>query len=792
MSKYIKFLALGVIIALLAGGSAFAAISNPVRSAVRSDGQRLYISGGTRVYNIDVTDPASPTLASTLSFGFGMPTVYDILTFQYQESEYLFVTAYDVTNGGKIYVYDITTGSPEPTSYSARVSLPSGVACRGIAVDTYTPPFVGGSTSGKVYVAATNGNVYQYTATNEADFLDDSSYSLTNTYNTGAAGLYGITMKEIVQFPLTRKHILYVGNRSLGQIMSIEASSGTVNNFCTDADGVTFLTLSDDDSQLYARVLQSDADIRVFNATEYTEITDMAIDLGGSGSVHADCNYEGMYFENNALYFSKYNAADDEEQLYRYTVLDETWSDIASYDAWAWEPGACDSIAVSSCDTGYAIWRANSELSSYALITVDDGTVPPEPPIVIDDYEGELDYHVSIGDPAELTYAKVSGASYDGSTAMEVFYSGGDQPLGGPPHLSGTYQNAETVDLSNHSTLRFYYQGDGSSNTFQIELNEEDGENWTTTSSYSLTSTDWTSIEVAFADLEDDDELSGNAAITTITGYRIKYDGTAIPAGNHYFDNFEGITGEGGAGVETGEKNFVIVYMDEDRNENWISVPYNSPQSGTTSINTLGDLADSICDMLYAAGELQIADILTISKYDNENQVPLGIIRFSVDGAETWDHWTEEDEAAPVTIGGMYNVSISNPGRPTFTETWTISGEIPEAGEVTFPFHYYTEDQSKNWMSLPSEENLTTQEELMDSICDTIDAALETEIADIVTVSWYDNDNQVSAGNIRFTPLADGNWDVWTDETGEISLGDPFKVSISNPGRTETEITWPE
>jgi hypothetical protein len=64
----------------------------------------------------------------------------------------------------------------------------------------------------------------------------------------------------------------------------------------------------------------------------------------------------------------------------------------------------------------------------------------------------------------------------------------------------------------------------------------------------------------------------------------------------------------------------------------------------------------------------QAGDIMTLSWYDNTNQVPIFALR-DFDGTK-WNSWDPDKEALAASLGSPYKISVSNQGRNVFTTTW--------------------------------------------------------------------------------------------------------------------------
>jgi hypothetical protein len=265
---------------------------------------------------------------------------------------------------------------------------------------------------------------------------------------------------------------------------------------------------------------------------------------------------------------------------------------------------------------------------------------------------------------------------------------------------------------------------------------------------------------------------------TPTTEARIKISDASDPAVSDTSDaNFTIQTG-----VTTGEKTFNIVYISETQAENWISIPFNSPKVNGVAINTIGDLMTSLVVFPPANG-----DIMTLMWNDNATQTVKSAMRdYSGTG---WNSWDPQMETQPITIGGMYIVSISNSnGRQQFNTPWTVSGIVPAPGEVKFSLSYLSETQAENWISVPNETGLITKGALLDSLA----RAFTAQNGDIVTLREYNNTTQTTASAMRdFNGTSWNSWDP-AKEAEAITLGDTFIFSISNSsGRTTFTVIWP-
>lgn len=357
-----------IILSVFAATAAFA-VSNPVRSAIKADGSRLYIPSSSGYIHIkNITNPYVP---SPVSSQFLSAVPYDVLSYSRNGNNYLFVTGQTSGGDGYLFVFDI---NGDPANYSAAIALPAGAVPRGVAVYT-TSEFVKGLgkvTTGHVCIADNNsGKIYNYSVTN-GNYLDGAQYTLAATYATGAAGLYGLVVTN---------QTLLATNKTNGKIFKYGLNDASPTTIATGATNATYLALSGDEKVLFARVLQTDADIRAFNLANLdaiSELTSLKIDLGGAGKVYAGNSYEGMFFKGSSLYLSKYTdlvirGTDPEksEKLHKYTLdpAANTWSAHQILSSWA--PGATDAIVVATYEATNAIWRTYSSGGSYNLITVE-------------------------------------------------------------------------------------------------------------------------------------------------------------------------------------------------------------------------------------------------------------------------------------------------------------------------------------------------------------------------------------------------------------------------------------
>ena len=234
-------------------------------------------------------------------------------------------------------------------------------------------------------------------------------------------------------------------------------------------------------------------------------------------------------------------------------------------------------------------------------------------------------------------------------------------------------------------------------------------------------------------------------------------------------------------GVATGEKTFAIVYISETQAENWISVPFNSAKVAGVPINTIGDLMTSLVVFTPATG-----DIITLMWNDNATQAPKSAMR-DYNGTD-WNSWDPQMESQPITVGAMYIVTISNPGRSTINASWTVSGNVPNPGEVKFSMSYLSETQAENWISVPNQAGLATKGALLDSLT----SAFAAQSGDIVTLREYNNATQTTASAMR--DYNGTSWNIWdpAKEAEPITLGDTFIFSLSNSsGRTTFTVIWP-
>ena len=231
-----------------------------------------------------------------------------------------------------------------------------------------------------------------------------------------------------------------------------------------------------------------------------------------------------------------------------------------------------------------------------------------------------------------------------------------------------------------------------------------------------------------------------------------------------------------------GKNGFPIAYLSETQSDNWISVPFQSAQSGAVPIITVANLMNSL-GTIFAP---QAGDIMTLAWYNNATQLPTNIQR-DYDGSQ-WNAWDPAKETTVISTGEMFIVSLSNGGgRPTFTNTWEISGLIPPVGTVHYPLAYLSETQSENWIATPNSPTVTTHGTLINSIT----GSFTPQAGDILTLSWYNNTAQVPTNIQR--DYDGSQWNAWDPATESQStiLGKPYKVQLSNPGRNTFNVTWP-
>ncbi|MFA5840533.1 MAG: carbohydrate binding domain-containing protein [Candidatus Margulisiibacteriota bacterium] len=752
MKNLFKPFILGLILVSMLGAAAFSAVSHPIRSAINADNSRMYVPSTTSIASINIFNPASPVSTGNLSFGFASPTIYDLQAYQFSSNNYLFVSTYDGMNG-KIYVFDTNS---DPGTKVATISLPASVSPRGLAVTSSSITISGpsGSTTtytGHLFVAATNGNVYRY-AVSAALFSDASQYTLSATYETGSSGLFGLAVKRQTsgRVPtIAANYDIYTSSLDHGQIFRISSTDESVVTIDSSATGATYLSFSTDNNLLFARVLQSDKDVRVFDlAVEpNAEIPGMAVGLGGSTSECSSSIYEGNYYAGNGLYFSKYDSTAVLEKLYKYepssTPATTGWSRTRAITSWT--PGATDYLVGASNEAGWAVWRTNSEYGSYSLVLVDTGTEEITTPTtetatieVIDDFEGSIvtDAHYSTYVPpissATLAVTRASGTSYDTTYAMKVQYS--SSPLGvgsltNLPYWSGTYESGSTIDLTNSRTIRFHYKGDGSNNKFYLVLIEESGsdgveELFCAPTTYNLNSIKWTTAEVAVADLTltSNSPSGGNGSFDKkIIGYRIAYTGNSSSFQYHYFDNIQGVSDES-APISTSEAviSGVSIVRDGDAVGSSVTISWTSTPAGSVDIYTKTGTFSAVA----SEWTLEFNDVsASTSQIDSSNTVGNGIHKFYKVVPDTRTTLADSDLTSEV-VGkfdlavGDYTAEpdkffISIPLNLTSTTLSSAFGSQPSEGDCLIVFNidknipYASTYTSGSWSTFPSATLIT-------------------------------------------------------------------------------------
>ena len=347
---------LTLILTILLGGIIFSAaafaVTNPVRSAVNAAGTRLYVPGRETISIKNISNPAAPTsVGAPLALG---ASIYDLVV----NNGLLFASTVASNGSARIYVYNI---SGDPLTYVTRLTLPAGVQARGITI-----------ANSKLYVADNaSGNVYVYTPGN---FSDAATYGNPTIYTiNGGNGLYGIAVSNTS---------VYVGNKASGMIYVYSITGGTVTS-TLGAPSVTQLVFSEDNSYLFARVLDANGnDVRVLSTLTNRYIA--SVNLGGTTSINANNWYEGMSFSpaDNSLYLVKYDSVSAKEKLYKYDISGAaaTWAPVEITN---WAPGVTDSISIVNTAANAYIWRTYSDNANFALTTTVALPAPNAPPAVV-------------------------------------------------------------------------------------------------------------------------------------------------------------------------------------------------------------------------------------------------------------------------------------------------------------------------------------------------------------------------------------------------------------------------
>jgi hypothetical protein len=163
---------------------------------------------------------------------------------------------------------------------------------------------------------------------------------------------------------------------------------------------------------------------------------------------------------------------------------------------------------------------------------------------MIDDFDNHTvvwaDGGYSGGSEFSGMYGNMNDIDSDGDQEWSV---SNYQSYGSNGYWSGTLTSAYSpMDISSYDALAIEVMGDGSTNTFQIQLVDESGDVWELPSKLSLASTAWQTMEVSRSGMYNITNAETLDFAGKITGYRVKYSSSeAATSGPHYFDNLRAI-----------------------------------------------------------------------------------------------------------------------------------------------------------------------------------------------------------------------------------------------------------
>ena len=249
-----------------------------------------------------------------------------------------------------------------------------------------------------------------------------------------------------------------------------------------------------------------------------------------------------------------------------------------------------------------------------------------------------------------------------------------------------------------------------------------------------------------------------------------------FPGSNEYlFNAVKNQTAASAASSTT--KDFTITYAGEGSAENWMTLCLTG-----TGITTTIDLMDEVVALFTA----QYGDIVTVSVINNLTQVP-SIAQRIYSGA-----WIDLNPAIILSIGQMVMIQISNPGRPNFTGTLTLTGDTPDNSEGINIITAGVVASDINYCTVPYNSSITTLQGVGEAVISgAISGGYTAGNGDTVVVKWRNNSTQVTytttgtyaagwawAGDSA-TACAAG--DAVTVDFNDISLGSGETLTISFP-----------
>ena len=221
-----------------------------------------------------------------------------------------------------------------------------------------------------------------------------------------------------------------------------------------------------------------------------------------------------------------------------------------------------------------------------------------------------------------------------------------------------------------------------------------------------------------------------------------------------------------------------LAYQSEVLAENWLAIPYNNAVgSGSVTLATTDDLVRSLGIAYTPAAN----DLITIIGRDNSGQTTVGPIQYMYLGG-AWD--SAGQPAITLQIGGMYKVTISNPGKSPFSVNWTVSGskKIP-----TISFGYQSDALGENWLSIPSDGVAIADTQALAS---SLGAKITPQNGDLLTIISRNNSTQANIGPIQYM-YNGGLWDAGGQAALPATIGSAWSVALSRPTPTPVNVTWP-